>query len=190
MFLYRLMAINPSPYLDPACMENESWYTYRRVIVYTHVCVTWHVGHQLIVDHQLIAIDTLLYLDPACGENESRYTIRMCYDAHVSESRHAYGWVMSRIWMSHVTHMDESRHAYGWVMSRIWMSHVTHMDESCHAYGWVMSRIWMSHVTQIDASCHAYGWVMSRTSQRWWCVMLHTQKSHDAHMYESCDAYG
>jgi len=38
--------------------------------------------------------------------------------------------------------MNESCHAYEWVMSHIWMSHVPRMNESCRAFAWVMSHIW------------------------------------------------
>ena len=34
-----------------------------------------------------------------------------------------------------VAHVDESCHTCGRVMSHMWMSHVTHVDESCHTCG-------------------------------------------------------
>jgi len=36
--------------------------------------------------------------------------------------------------------MSQSGQTYGWVMSRIWITHVTHMTESCHTYEWPMSQ--------------------------------------------------
>ena len=40
-----------------------------------------------------------------------------------------------------VAHVDESCHTCGRVMSHMWMSHVTHVDESCHTCGRVMSHV-------------------------------------------------
>jgi len=74
----------------------------------------------------------------------------VCQITHMNEFWHAYEWVESHIWISHVTHMNH-----------IWMSHVTHMNESCHTYEWAMLHIWMSHVTPTNQSCHAYESVMS-----------------------------
>jgi len=44
------------------------------------------------------------------------------------------------------TYIDESRHAYGWTMSHIWMNHATHMNQSCYTHLWIMP-------THINKSC-------------------------------------
>ena len=73
------------------------------------------------------------------------------------------GRVMSHIWMlQSICRIRclgiEACHAYEWVMSHVWMSHVTHMNESCHAYEWAMSQVWTSAVTHMNWSCHTYEW--------------------------------
>ena len=108
-------------------------------------------------------------------------TWRMGHATRMNETRHAYEWVTSRIWMSHVTHRNESRHTYEWVTSRIWMSHVTHMNESRHTmnesrhtYEWALSHIWMSHVTRMNESRHTCEWGMSRI---WMCHSIQVDGS-------------
>jgi len=100
--------------------------------------------------------------------------MRMSHVTHMYESRHAYVWVMSHIWMGHVTHVYESCHIYEWVPAHICMSHVTHTNHSCHTCEWVMSHIWMGHVTHMHESCH--------TSSHIWM-------GHVTHMHESCHTY-
>jgi len=116
---------------------------------------------------------------------------------------HAFIWVMSPWWMSHVTRMNESYHMYdgllvhskcrvkrhthlvescrkfGWVMSHIRLSHVAHLVASCRTFGQVMSHIWLSHVAHLVESCRTFGWVMS-----------HIWLSHVANLVESCRTFG
>ena len=75
----------------------------------------------------------------------------------------AYGWVMSRVYLSRVTRLNAACEAYRWVMSRVCSSRVTHLYVACEAYGWVMSHAYIWVVSRIDAASEAYGWVMSRT---------------------------
>jgi len=51
--------------------------------------------------------------------------------------------------MSHVAHMNESCHIYGWVMSHIWMSHVTGRV----TISWVLPRV-MSQSAPTNQSWH------------------------------------
>ena len=72
-----------------------------------------------------------------------------------THSRLVCEWVTSNMCMSHVTHVNESWHAYEWVMSHTWMSHVSHvtcMIESCHTCKWAMSHLWMCHGTHVKES--------------------------------------
>jgi len=82
---------------------------------------------------------------------------------------------VSCTWMSHVTHMNESCHAYHWVTSHIWMSHVAcveklsdilYMNASigsefdrlswllcfalCCVHEWVTSHMCIIHVTHVN----------------------------------------
>jgi len=86
--------------------------------------------------------------------NQSCVDIIFAVGAHalpMNESCHAYKWVMSQIWMSHVTHMNASCLTYEWIMSHIWMSQVTHMNESCHTQDWVIAHVRIYHVTQLTS---------------------------------------
>jgi len=106
--------------------------------------------------------------------------------------------------LSHFTSMNESRHAYEWVMSHMWMRHVTHVDESCHAYEWVMSRLRMSHVTLTNESCHTYEWRFHThthlnralndclANEIWSCHTWMSHVTHEwvmSHMNESCHTW-
>ena len=66
------------------------------------------------------------------AETRVKYLKEPCFT--IAESCHAYEWVMSHIWMSHVPHVNESCQKCEWVMSHTWRSHVTYMNESCHTY--------------------------------------------------------
>ena len=65
-------------------------------------------------------------------------------------------------------------HAYEWIVSHMWMSHVTQMNESSHTYERVKSHIWMSHVTQTNESCHTYEWVHIKSHNFFLCVCTAT----------------
>jgi len=63
-------------------------------------------------------------------------------------------------WVSHVTRIIECSHAYRWVMSFVWMSHVTirmrrftHMNVPWPTYHCAMSHILMGHVTHVRITC-------------------------------------
>jgi len=104
---------------------------------------------------------------------------------------------ISHIWVGHVTRMSESHHAYEWLMShirliRVWVECVMAHIWVSHVYTceWVMSHIcashisiWVSHVTRMrewrftEWSYHTYGWVMSHLGVEW--VMSHIWVSHE-----------
>jgi len=130
----------------------------------------------------------------------------------MNETCHAYEWVMSHIWISHVTHISSSHGpfrcfvcVYAWVTSHIWMSHVAHMNSSCHTfphptnpfiassvymnesrhtYEWVMLHIWISHVANISSSHESFHCFVYVCE---W-VMSRIWMSHVAHMNETCHA--
>jgi len=97
---------------------------------------------------------------------------------HYVLPHHAFQWVKSHIWMSHVTHMDELCHTYECIMRHIQMSRGTHMNSACHAYGlsciqvhschtweWAMACIWMHRVTPTpDPKCIKVELDISRTN--------------------------
>jgi len=85
----------------------------------------------------------------------------------IAESCHAYEWVMSHMWMSHVPHVNESCHKHEWVMSHMWRSHVQYMNEWCHIYERLMSHIWrrqcvMSHICTGHVRL-THGWEMTNS---------------------------
>ena len=79
------------------------------------------------------------------------------------------------MWTSHLAHMDESCHTYGWVVSQIWMCHVTYMDESCtHTLAFcrrlrfgniqtVLARKWCVYVFDLSIYLHTDASVCVRT---------------------------
>ena len=112
----------------------------------------------------------------------------------MNESRPAYEWVMSQIWMCHITHTNKPSHKHEWVMSQInrpnalilRLGNNTHMDESRPTYGWVMSQMKMRYITHTNESCHTYEWVMSHINR---ANALLLRLVNNTHMDESRPAY-
>ena len=71
-----------------------------------------------------------------------------------NESSHKYEWVMSQTYECVRLQMWMSKHVntYGWVMSRIWMSHVTYVKKALFVYVSVLGHIWI----HMHESYHIY----------------------------------
>jgi len=79
----------------------------------------------------------------------------ICHEYIHSSSRRT---CMESPWMNtKSSRMQESCHAYEWVTSHIWMSHVSRMQESCHTYEWVLSRSLSLHLASRSRSARKNG---------------------------------
>jgi len=124
--------------------------------------------------------------------------------SYMKESCRTCERVISHTWRSRVTDIQESRRSdrykgdtpavvrvyffHPWyIQHHIWRSHIAQVKKSCRTYGGVMSHIWRSRVTHMKETLPLLSVSI--------CVylinsMLHqVQRSHVAHMKESCRTY-
>jgi len=185
---------------------NESRRTYEWVTLRIRMS---HVAHMTSLCHRWTSrvtscrtyewVTLRIWMSPFANYFDLSLVAEWYHVEHMEESRCAYEWVMSHIWMSHVAHTSESRRAYKWVMLRIRMSRVARMNGSRCAYGWVTSHNWLHCVTGGRAEwqrldCYDVGcprwpswgvWRDSFTCVTWLihvCDVTHSYVWHDAFM--------
>jgi len=81
---------------------------------------------------------------------------------------HAYEWVTSHKWISHVTYMNESCFTQNYLKRESkrwkWMEGFSRSISLSHTYEWVMSHTWMSHIYERVMS---HTWLFARGGSGW-----------------------